>query len=426
MKINRAAAKQAKETGHMTEDRKKKEEAGWQRVLLVIAMFLVSIPVIGVAAYFYEKSFREIFILLLVMAVCCGMTVFSFFQSYIYDGLHYDNGGHFARFLLMFFAGTAVACLLPMYPDIEYWAVPSFALALALFSNTVTGVIAYAGLLGVCAYFVGTDIFTFVLYFLTGTVFAILFERLDNDYKTGAPMFAAMMLHAVIMTAKVMFGSRGMPSVDMFITPIINMFFTFIMMLAVLRFYCAVVIDKEKGKYLRINDQEFSLLAKYKEEDRQAYFNAIHTAYFAEKTARLLHMDVDVAKNGGYYHKIIVLECKKQEKTLEEICKEYKFPAEAVQLLQEYNYKSQPMKMRETVAVYLADSVVSTIMYLIGREKDTGEKQDNDYAKVATAIIRRKIESGILNNSNISLADLGGIEKIYTGEKLYYDFLRRE
>ena len=85
--------------------------------------------------------------------------------------------------------------------------------------------------------------------------------------------------------------------------------------------------------------------------------------------------------------------------------------------------------MRETVVVYLADSVVSTIMYLISKGKNDEnkeEKADNDYAKIATAVIHRKMESGILNNSDISLADLGGIEKIYTGEKLYYDFLRRE
>ncbi len=75
-----------------------------------------------------------------------------------------------------------------------------------------------------------------------------------------------------------------------------------------------------------------SCLPSTREEDRQTYYNAIHTAYFAEKTARLLHMDVDVAKNGGYYHRIIVLECRKQEKTLEEICKDNKFPPEAVRL----------------------------------------------------------------------------------------------
>ena len=173
------------------------------------------------------------------------------------------------------------------------------------------------------------------------------------------------------------------------------------------------------------------MLAKYKEIDRELYYNAIHTAYFAEKTARLLHMDVDVAKNGGYYHRIIVSECKEKGKTLEQICKENKFPPKAVRLLQEYNYKSMPMKMRETVAVFIADSVVSSIMYLI-KKKQSGEtvseegKEEADYTKVAIAIVRRKINSGILNNSDISLSDLGGLEKIYTGEKLYYDFLYRE
>ncbi len=237
-------------------------------------------------------------------------------------------------------------------------------------------------------------------------------------------MSIAVTIYVIEIAAGLIFQSHGTLTADELVIPIMNVFITFILMLATLRFYCAVVIDKEKGRYLRINDQEYELLAKYKEEDRQTYYNAIHTAYFAEKTARLLHMDVDVAKNGGYYHRIIVLECKKQERSLEEICQENKFPPEAVRLLQEYTYKSQPMRMRETVAVYFADCIVSSIMYLI--EKEEAASQDRDFGKIATAIIRRKIGSGVLNNSEISLSDLSGIEKIYTGEKLYYDFLRRE
>lgn len=402
---------------------KKKEEAGWQKVLFAIIMMILSIPAIGISAYLYEKSFRDIFMLLMIVTACFGMTLISFFQSNVFQALHYDNGGHLSRFVIMFLLGTAAACLLPMLSDAG-WILPVFALALTLFSNTITGLTAYAGLLCVCAYFASADILTFLIYFLTGIIFAVLFERLDNDYKTGAPMSVAMMIYVIEIAAKVIFQNHGAFAADVLVMPVMNVFVTFILMLAVLRFYCAVVIDKEKGRYLRINDQEYELLAKYKEEDKQTYYNAIHTAYFAEKTARLLHMDVDVAKNGGYYHRIIVLECKKQDKSLEEICQENKFPPEAVQLLQEYIYKSQPMKMRETVAVYLADCVVSSIMYLI--EKGEEQNQDRDYGKIATAIIHRKIGSGVLNNSGISLADLSGIEKIYTGEKLYYDFLRRE
>lgn len=401
---------------------KRKEETAWQKVLLVIVMLAVSIPAVGVSAYLYEKSFRDIFILLIIVTACFGMAVFSFFQSDIFQALHYDNGGHLARFAVTFLMGVSVSCLLPMLPDAG-WVLPTAALALTLFSNTVTGLTAYAGLMSVCAYFASADILTFLMYFLTGVLFAVLFERLDNDYRTGAPMSVAMIIYVIEIAAKVIFQNHGTLTADVLIVPVMNVFVTFLLMLIILRFYCAVVIDKEKGSYLRINDQEYELLARYKEEDKQTYYNAIHTAYFAEKTARLLHMDVDVAKNGGYYHRIIVQECRKQGKSLEEICAANKFPAAAVRLLQEYNYKSQPMRMRETVAVYLADCVVSSIIYLIGKGE---EHSPVDYGKLATAIIHRKFESGILDNSEISLSDLGGIEKIYTGEKLYYDFLRRE
>jgi hypothetical protein len=78
--------------------------------------------------------------------------------------------------------------------------------------------------------------------------------------------------------------------------------------------------------------------------------------------------------------------------------------------------------MKETVAVYLADCVVSSIMYLV--KKDNGKEVD--YGKIAVAVIHKKLDSGILDKSDISLSDLGEIDKIYTGEKLYYDFLRRE
>ncbi len=399
----------------------KKGKTKWQNVILLGIMFLISMFATGVAAYFYGKSFREIFMLLIVSAASFGSVIFSFEQSNIYQRLHYDNGNHYARFVCMFIISIVAGCLLPFLPS-GGWAVPAIALALTLFSNTTTGLMAYAGVLGICVYFSDASILIFLIYFLVGAIISILFEGLDEDYKTGVPMSVAVILYTVVMVAKIMFENQGIPDVELFIIPMINVFITILLMMAVLRLYCAAVIDKEKGKFLVINDQEFPLLAKYKEENEQLYYNAIHTAYFAEKAARMLHMDVNVAKCGGYYHKIIVAECRKEEKTLEEICQMYKFPPRAVQLLQEYNYKSLTLKMKETVVVYLADSVVSSIMYLLEKE----QKNEIDYGKIATAIIRRKVDSGILNQSDISLSELGGMEKIFTGEKLYYDFLRRE
>lgn len=406
---------------------KKKGEARWQKALLLLLMFLLSVPLVGVAAYAYGKSFRDIFIVVIIASVCFGAVIFSLIQSSVFGTLHYDNGSHYSRFVLTFLLSMAASCLFPTLQD-EGWAYPSLALALSLLSNTVTGLLAYAGLLGICAYLASADMLVFMLYFIMGVVFAVLFEQLDEDYKTGAPMSVAMILYVAGMAGKLAFESRGIISGDTLAITVVNIFVTFIIMLVVLKFYCSVAIDREKGKYLSINDQEYKMLAKYKEIDKELYYNAIHTAYFAEKTARLLHMDVDVAKNGGYYHRIIVSECKEKGKTLEQICKENKFPPKAVRLLQEYNYKSMPMKMRETVAVFIADNVVSSIMYLIKKKQsqEAASDEETDYGKVAVAVVRRKINSGILNDSDISLSDLGGMEKIYTGEKLYYDFLYRE
>lgn len=399
----------------------KEGKTKWQNVILLVIMFLFSMFATGIAAYYYGKSFREIFMLLIVSAASFGSVIFSYEQSNIYQRLHYDNGNYYARFVFMFIISIIVGCLLPLLPS-GGWAVPAIALAMTLFSNTTTGLMAYAGILGICVYFSDASILIFLIYFLVGGIISVLFEGLDEDYRTGAPMLVAVILYTVVMTAKIMFENQGIPDLEKYIIPIINVFITILLMMAVLRLYCAVVIDKEKGKYLVINDQEFPLLAKYKEENEALYYNAIHTAYFAEKAARMLHMDVNIAKCGGYYHKIIVAECRKEEKTLEEICQMYKFPPKSVQLLQEYNYKSLTLKMKETVVVYLADSVVSSIMYLLEKE----QRNEIDYGKIATAIIHRKIDSGILNQSDISLSELGGMEKIFTGEKLYYDFLRRE
>lgn len=399
----------------------KKEEAKWQKVLWIVFSFVFSIAATAAAAYIYGNSLREICILLMIAIACYSGVIFALVQSDIYGVLHYDNGGHYVRFVLIFVIGIAAGCLFPMLPD-SGWVFPAIALALTLFANTATGLMAYAVILGICVYFAGSNILIFLMYFLVGCLYAILFERLDNDYKTGAPLCAATLIYLVVMLARVVLGSYGTVELEAFMIPVLNLFINFLLVLAVLRFYCAVAIDKEKSRYLTINDQEFQLLAKYKEENSQLYYNAIHTAYFAEKAARLFHMDVDVAKNGGYYHKIIAAECKKEDKSLEEVCRSYRFPEEAVRLLQEYNYKSQPIIMKETAVVYLADSVVTSIMYLL----DKDENADTDFAKIATAVLKRKIDSGILNKSDISISELLGMEKLFTGEKLYYDFLRRK
>ena len=155
-------------------------------------------------------------------------------------------------------------------------------------------------------------------------------------------------------------------------------------------------------------------------EETELYYNAIHTAYFCEKIARKLNMDVDLAKAGGYYHKIIPEKARKEDGSIQEICDRYQFPREVGQLLAEYTDKSIPLHKKETTVVLFADTMVSSIMYLF--RKDSG--MEPDYQAIAASIFKRKQESGVLRHSDISMNDLRVMEKIFAGEKLYYDFLR--
>lgn len=397
------------------------KEAKWKKRIAIGVILIGSLSATYAAAYLYGKPFREIFLLLLLAAVCYGGAVFSLLQSNMYDTLHYNNGEHFLRFMVVFLMGISASCLLALLPD-SGWVFPAVALALTLCSNTQTGLVAYAGMVGVCTCLAGADSMVFILYFFIGAFVTLLFEKLDKELKLGPPIFTTMILYSAVLIAKTALEKKGSIHYESLMMPIINIFISFLLILAVLRFYCGAVVERERGQYLDINDQEYELLAKYKEEDSQIYYNAIHTAYFAEKIARKRHMDVDLAKNAAYYHRIIVLECQKQEKKLEEICEYHHFPPKAVQLLQEYHYKSRPIVLREAAMVFLVDSVISSIMYVMHKD----ENKNMDYGKVAIGILKRKAESGILDSSDISLSDLKEMERIFTGEKLYYDFLRRE
>lgn len=391
----------------------------WQHVVFLTALFLFTVCLTGFASYQYGCSFHRIFLIGVVETAGYLMLGFSLAQSAIYEQLKYDNAGHLSRFILTYLLSLLASLIFPLFPE-NSWMFPVIALAFMLFSDRMTGLLAYIMMLTISAMIADADVVLVMIYLFTGIIFVILFEKLDSDLKLGQPLFISMVIYGVCILAYTCFELQTAWDYEKMLVPVINIFVTLILVLAVLRFACANIIDKEKDEYIDINDQEFYLLAKYKEENPDLYYDAIHTAYFAEKVARARNMDINLAKNGGYYHRIIVNECKQENKTLEEVCAQYRFPKKAVTLLQEMNYKSKPIHAKETAVVYLSEAVVSSLLYVMKK----GE-QNVDYAKVAAAVMKRRIDTGILKDSDISLADIQEMEKIFLGEKLYYDFLRR-
>ena len=388
-------------------------------VLIYLAIILSTILLQGGASYFYAKEIGVVLESCMFAIVCSGCIIFCITQDLFKKTLHYDNAQHLGRFTFFYACSLILSCIFPMLPYYG-WIFPVIALTLSLFSNSITGIITTGYLLCYTCMFSNVPHYTFYFYFLISTISVILFEQLDENYETGLRLFIIMSVYASFLFGSTVFMAKGDMNIELFLIPFISLFVNYILFSCVLHLYSVVVVHRQKNIYLMINDQEYELIKQFKEKDSDAYYHAIHTSYFCEKIARTLHMNIDIAKAGGYYHKLMPMIAKEKGISIRDLCDEHEFPEELKQLLLEYSDKQTPIRMKETTLVIFADTVVSSIMYLFQKNKNA----ELDYPKIIEAIFLRKKESGILNNSDISIRELRIMEQIFAGENLYYDFLR--
>ena len=169
-----------------------------------------------------------------------------------------------------------------------------------------------------------------------------------------------------------------------------------------------------------INDPECPLLVELKNASRPEYYHTIHTAYLCSRIALQLQMDDAVVKACAYYHKIGLLKGENNWENAETILTENEIPLRVRVLLKQYLDPEEQLVDREVIVLLFADTMISSIDYLFSKDKDV----QLDYPKLIQTIFKRKMESGILDYSEICLGDLQKMKKILMDERLYYDFLR--
>ena len=104
----------------------------------------------------------------------------------------------------------------------------------------------------------------------------------------------------------------------------------------------------------------------------------------------------------------------------EQILAGNQIPLRVRELLKQYLSPAEQLVDREVIVLLFADTVISSIDYLFSKDKNV----QLDYQKLIQTIYKRKMESGILDHSEISLGDLQKMKQILVDERLYYDFLR--
>lgn len=378
------------------------------QIVLYLLLYISSLGIIIEAAILYKQGIAKILNITIVGMIMTGCILLQYAVK---------KKRITRSFLPVYYCGLIMSCLFPLLPSTG-WVFPAIFLGLVLFSTTSMAIVTGSIFLGYTLLLSGESISIWMLYFAVGITVVIIFAKLDEQFQIGYRLFIVIMIFMVVLLAMTVFVKQDMINIESLMIPLLNLFTNMILFAGLLKLYSAKVIHKEKNLYDIINDQEYELVKELK-DNHDIYYNAIHTAYFCEKIARKLELNVDLAKAGAYYHKILPFVANEKEISVKELCQEHHFPNEVYELLAEYNDKSVAIQMKEATIVYIADSIVTSIMYSYKKEPGA----IIDYNKLIMAIFKRREESGILNQSNISIRELKIMEQIFTGEKLYYDFL---
>lgn len=323
-----------------------------------------------------------------------------------------------SRFAISYGICLAVSLFCAFLPPAGWPFLVVFVM-MSLFGGFLPGICGGISFLTFSVLLAGADISIFALYVLTGLLGACLFSRLDEKYRIALPLFVSLSFLFAAETACVVLFANETLKWELFLIPALNVIISLILLLILLKVYSGMEIFKYRIKYLEINDQEFELLVNIKEKDKNAYYRAVHAAYFSERIAQALSLDANAAKTAAYYANAGIL-YKEPEKDLEDAFVSYGFPPYARQLLRELTGKNTGIRHKEAAVVYMADAVISSILYLFEKKQDT----KTDYAAVIETVFQKKWESGSLKNSELTFAEWNRMKKIFKEEKLYYDFLR--
>ena len=383
----------------------------------VATAFLLTL-IVGIISYILNCSVAEIIRNTITFLWGCFVIVFLWYQSSIQNNLEYDNKYHPIRFLVVFIICFFVSMGMVFAPT-STWVFLSIMVVLSMFSNPIIGLTGGNLLLLLTASLSSSStMYVFFLYFMIGLLGISFFRNLDLDFQVAGPMVLSGIASFVLQVAYiVIFENQPISFITLFM-PLLNLFINMVLLVLILKFFSGLSMYILQDKYSDINDQEFPLMVELKSQNKDIYFEAIHTAYLAERIALKLNMNDKAVKGCCYYYKISDKIITNEDGYSSNIMDYYDFPQDMKDLIEEC--KNGIYGSKESCVVLTSNKVIKSILLASRDFKD----KKIPYNSIIDLVFDKFYNSDILNNCEISIRELRIMKNTYIEENLYYDFLR--
>lgn len=371
---------------------------------------------IGTLTYILNRPASEIIRNTITLLWSMLIILFLWYQSKIHKNLEYDNAYHPMRFLVVFIICFGVSIAMIFAPT-SSWVFLSIYVVLAMFSNTIIGLTAGSILLLITASLsASADMYVFYLYFMIGLIGVSLFRNLDLDFRVAGPLFLSGIASLILQSAYIVIFENQPFSMNIMFMPILNLFINMVLLFLILKFFSKLSMYLLQDKYSDINDQEFPIMAELKKNNKEKYFEAIHTAYLGERIARKLNINDKAVKGCCYYYKLAGNIMESSDGTMVPISEFYDFPEDLKALIRECDRGIYGSK--ESCVVLTSNKIIRSILKA-GKKESAIPCED-----IIDAVFVQMIHNNLLDSCDISIRELKIMKNTYIEEKLYYDFLR--
>jgi membrane-associated HD superfamily phosphohydrolase len=385
---------------------------------ILIIFYTAAVSYVGSMLY----SLEEPQIIRTVVMCTLGSIVTIFSIDKLHSSSADDGWGDFSlmRFVVCFLVSFSASMLFPTMTS-AVWPFLSIFVMLALFSNTVTGIVSGS----VCLLFAlllhgNTDSGIFYLYFISGIFGCIIFSSITEEFKVALPIFLSELSLFVCLVANIILMKSDLLEPEMFLMPGVNILINFIFLLIILKAYSALVVHRYRDRFTDLVDPECELMKKLRECSEKEYYHSIHVAYFCDRIARKISLDETAVKAAGYYHHIGMIYGENSRENIEKAAAEYAFPPKLDEILHEYMERNTKIMSREALTLLFSEWIVSSMEYLF--QKD--DQGPIDYENVIRSIFTQKFSKLSMWNSTMTLRNVYDMEKVFIDEKLYYDIMR--